>query len=200
MTAIYNGCLSKGTFPQRWKKALVIQITKSGKAESEEASTFRPISLLDAGGKVLGKILINRINHHVYYRGHINENQFGFRPQKSTIDAAMVVKEFVQDSLAEGHIIALVSLDVQGAFDTAWWPAILKEMRDCGRPKNLHKLTKSYFTQPTAILATNSTRMEKKLSRGYPQGSCSAPGYWNLQYNSVENKIYGSNRSGVICG
>jgi hypothetical protein len=27
--------------------------------------------------------------------------------------------------------------------------------------------------------------MEKELSRGCPQGSCSAPAYWNLQYNSL---------------
>jgi len=105
---------------------MVIPINKPGKAESEEASTFRPISLLDTGGKVLEKLLINRINHHVYLRGHMNENQFGFRPQKCTIDAAMVVREFVQDSMAE-DVIALVSLDVQGAFDAAWRPAILKE-------------------------------------------------------------------------
>jgi len=85
----------------------------------------------------------------------MNENQFRFRPQKSTIDAAMAVKEFVQDSLAE-DVIALVSLDVQGAFEAAWWPAILKEIRDWGSPKNLYKLTKSYFTHRTAIFATNS--------------------------------------------
>ena len=55
-------------------------------------SKFRPISLLDIGGKVLEKILINRINHHVYTKGYMNENQSGFRPQKSTIDAAMAIK------------------------------------------------------------------------------------------------------------
>jgi hypothetical protein len=97
----------------------------------------------------------------------------------------MVVKEVVKDSMAEGDVIALVSLDIQGAFDAAWWPAILKEMRDCGSPKNLYKLTKCYFTQRTAILATNSIRIEKELSRGCSEGSCSAPGYWNLQYNSL---------------
>jgi len=97
----------------------------------------------------------------------------------------MVVKVFVQDSSDAGDVITPVSLDVQGAFDPAWWPAILKEMRDCGSPKNLYKLTKNYFTERTAILATNSIRMEKELSRVCPQGSCSAPGYWNLQYNSL---------------
>jgi len=83
----------------------------------------------------------------------------------------MVVKDIVQDSLAAGDVIALVSLDVQGAFDAAWWPVILKEMRDCVGHQNLHTLTKNYFTERTVVLATNSIRMQKELNRGLPQGS-----------------------------
>ena len=67
----------------------------------------------------------------------MTENQFGFRPQKSTIDAAMAIKDFVQQGLAAGEVIALVSLDVLGAFDAAWWPEIMKELRKCRCPKNL---------------------------------------------------------------
>ena len=93
---------------------MIIPITKPGKEGNDEVSQFRPISLLDIGGNVLEKILINRINHHVFSRGHMNENQFGFRPQKSTIDAAMPIKDFVQEGLAAGEVIALVSIDVQG--------------------------------------------------------------------------------------
>jgi len=77
MTVIYNGCLRKITFPHRWKKALAIPITKPGKTESEEAPSH--LCLLDTGGKMLEKLLFNRINHHVYSRGNMNENQFGFR-------------------------------------------------------------------------------------------------------------------------
>jgi hypothetical protein len=43
----------------------------------------------------------------------------------------------------------------------------------------------SYFTQSTAVLLTNSLRTEKATSRGYPQGSCCGPGFWNLQSNSL---------------
>jgi len=32
----------------------------------------------------------------------------------------MFVKEFVQKCLAEGGVIAVVSLEVKGAFDAAW--------------------------------------------------------------------------------
>ena len=82
MTAIYNGCLREGVFLKRWKKAKIIPIVKQGKEGSDEVNKFRPISLLDSGGKVWEKLLINTINHHAYSRGHMNENQFGFRPQK----------------------------------------------------------------------------------------------------------------------
>jgi hypothetical protein len=110
-------------------------IVKPGKEGSDEVSKYRPISLLDSGGKVLEKLLINKINHHVYSREHMNENQFGFRPQKSTIDAAMAIKTFVQESLDAGEVIALVSLDVQGAFDAARWPGVLRELKESKCPK-----------------------------------------------------------------
>ena len=64
VTALYNGCLRRGIFPTRWKRARVIPIVKPGKDTSDEVSKFRPISLLNVGGKVLEKVLINRINHH----------------------------------------------------------------------------------------------------------------------------------------
>jgi len=34
-------------------------------------------------------------------------------------------------------------------------------------------------------VATNSLRAEKTVTRGCSQGSCSGPGFWNLQFNSL---------------
>ena len=107
LTAIYNGCLKEGVFPKRWKEAKIIPIVKPGKEGSEELNKFRPISLLASGGKVLEMLLINRINHHVFSRGYMNDNQFGFRPQKSTVDAAMAIKAFVQESLVAGESVCM---------------------------------------------------------------------------------------------
>ena len=82
-------------------------------------------------------------------------------------------------------MIALVSFDVQGAFDATWWPGILRELKEYKCPKNLYKLTMNYFTQRTAAVATNSLKAEKTVTRDCPQGSCSGPGRWNLQFNSL---------------
>ena len=85
------------------------------------------------------------------------------------------------------EVIVLVSLDVKGTFDAAWWPSILNGLKARGCPKNLYNLTKSYFSQRTAVLSTNSDRMERKVSKGCPQGSCCSSGFWNIQYNSLLN-------------
>jgi len=121
------------------------------------------------------KILIMRINYWAYSTNFINKNQYGFTPQKSTMDAAMAVKNFVEGFKA-GEVIVLVGLDVRGAFDTAWWPNILKSLQ-----RNLYYITKSYISQRTAILSTNSIRTERETSRRCPQGSCCSPGLWNIQ-------------------
>ena len=103
----------------------MIPITKPGKENNDNVSKFRPISLLNVGGKVLEKVLINRINYHVVSHDLMNVHQHGFTPQKGAIDAAMEVKEFIKEGLAAGEIVVLISLDLKGAFDAAWWPSIL---------------------------------------------------------------------------
>ena len=190
ITALYNGCLRTGAFPTRWKRAKVIPIIKPGKDNSDEVSKFRPISLLNVGGKVLEKVLINRINYHANLHAFLNTHQYGFTPQKSTVDAAMEVKNFVMEGLATGKVTALISLDVKGAFDAAFWPSILNELRACGCPKNLYNLSRNYFSQRTAILSSNSIRLQKTISKGCAQGSCCGPGFWNLQYNSLLNLAF----------
>ena len=119
VTSTYNGCLRKGCFPKRWKRARIIPILKPGKENCKDASKYRPISLLNVGGKVLEKLLINRIMHYLYSNGLMNQNQFGFTPQNSTTDAAMAAKYFIEKALTKGQIVALVSLDVKCTFDAA---------------------------------------------------------------------------------
>ena len=57
-TSIYNECLKKGYFPTEWKTAKISIIVKVGKENSLDSSKYRPISLLNLGGKVLEKLLI----------------------------------------------------------------------------------------------------------------------------------------------
>jgi len=57
------------------------------------------------GGKVLEKLLINRINHTMYKHNLLTDRQFGFTPQKSTMEAAMEAKIFIQPVLENGGLV-----------------------------------------------------------------------------------------------
>jgi hypothetical protein len=116
---MYNGCFRSGVFPKRWKRAKLVPIIKPGKENSEEVSKFHPISLLNIGGKVLEKVLINTINYYVYCYNLINNNLYGFTPHRSTVDAAMGVKDFIE-GLRAWEVLVILNLVVKGAFDAAW--------------------------------------------------------------------------------
>ena len=90
-TATYNSCLIAGCCPKLWKKARIIPITKPGKAHSLETSKYRPISLINVGGKVLEK-LITRIQHHSYSNNLFNEHQHSFRTIEKHNTCSIVTK------------------------------------------------------------------------------------------------------------
>jgi len=112
-------------------------------------------------------------------------------PLKSTTDATLAVKEYIEEIFRRGHITITISLDVQGAFDEAWWPSILHNLKTLDCPKNLFNLTRSYFSGRTETLHTYSIQTERDITKGCPQGSICGPGFWNIKYNSLLNLTYG---------
>jgi len=100
-------------------KAKIIQITKPGKKDSYDPSKCRPISLMNINCKVLQNFLLNRIMHHMHETKLFNHKQLGSLPQKSTIDAATTVKQFIGPELERSCVVIMSSLDVQRAFGAA---------------------------------------------------------------------------------
>jgi len=166
-TEIYNECLQRGHFPTCWKRSIIIPIMKPGKEGLNEVHKYRQISLINTGGKLLEKLLIGRIDYHLHSNNLLNSNQYGFIPQKSTVDIALAVKQYAQSHIRQRNYVIMVSLDVQGAFDAAWWPGILCNLRATNCPRNLYNLARSYFRERVALLRTN-TQNRKECNEGMP--------------------------------
>ena len=54
--------------------------------------------------------------HHLYKTEFLNDNQYGFTPQKNTTDEAMEVRQYTEPQLERGRVVIMASLDVRGAF------------------------------------------------------------------------------------
>jgi hypothetical protein len=165
MTAIYNACLRTGCFPKNRKIAKILTIVKPGREKSADTSKYRPISLLNTEGKVLEKLLHKRIMHHLYKTEYLNKNQYGFMPPKEH-GRRHHGNETIQRTPPRKRI--MVFLDVHGAFNSAWWPAILLRLREAKCPRNLFYLVQDYLKERKAILTINSFNMGKNMSKGCP--------------------------------
>ena len=63
----------KEAIPQEFKDASVIHLFKR-KGNSQLCDNHRGISLLTIAGKVLARVLLNRLNEHLEQSGHLPEN------------------------------------------------------------------------------------------------------------------------------
>ncbi|KAJ4430663.1 hypothetical protein ANN_19253 [Periplaneta americana] len=182
---IFNKCLELHTFPDHWKIAAVRIISKPHCTDKLTASAFRPICLLPVMGKVFEKLIIDRIMYHMHSNNLLNTNQYGFIPQKSTEDAVLNVVNWAKEVLANKQIGLLISLDIKGAFDNAWWPMILLQLKRKECPRNLYKLIKNYFCNRKAQLTLGLKTVSKHINKRCPQGSVCSPGLWVILYDGL---------------
>jgi len=67
-----NACLMVGRWPKHFKESVSVIIPKPGKPSYSAPKAFRPIALLNTLGKLIEKMLSNRIQHDL-----VDPNQFG---------------------------------------------------------------------------------------------------------------------------
>jgi hypothetical protein len=87
-------------------------------------------------------------------------------------------------------VAIIARLDIQGAFSSAWWPTILKGLREAEYPRNLYYLTEEYLKERKATITINNIRVEKKITKGCPKGSCCGTGLWNIQFDPLRRLLY----------
>ena len=76
--------------PPEWKDATIKVLHK--KSDRSDCNNFRGISLVSHAGKVLLKIVANRLSDFCEAQQILPEEQCGFRPVRSTIDMLFVVR------------------------------------------------------------------------------------------------------------
>lgn len=86
LLSIYNQVWTSGTFPDMWKKSIIIPICKPAK-DPKSCKNYRPISLISCVSKTVEKMVNNRLKWILESENLLDLYQNGCIQKKSTIDS-----------------------------------------------------------------------------------------------------------------
>ncbi|CAK1579824.1 unnamed protein product [Parnassius mnemosyne] len=185
LRGLFTACLEQGQFPSVWKEGRLILLRKEGRP-ADSPSAYRPIVLLDEAGKLLERIIADRLVSHLCREGpDLDENQFGFRRGRSTIDAITRVRALAEETVSRGGVVLAVSLDISNAFNTLPWSCIREALNYHRVPRYLRRTIGAYLEERCVTYWGRDGAGRRVMSCGVPQGSVLGPLLWNIGYDWV---------------
>ena len=171
---LINKCIDEKTFPKSLKIAKVVAVHKKGNVG--DINNYRPIAILPILSKIFESVLKERLVTFFEINKLFVAEQFGFRTNKSTIQAILNVVDNVLKGFEEGRITNITLIDLTKAFDTVNHNILLSKLQHYGIRGTLHDLLKSYLTDRTQRVYEKSKLSNlKPLTVGIPQGSILGP-------------------------
>ena len=161
----------KGVLPSTWKIATIVPILKKGKPP-EETSSYRPISLTSCLGKVVEKMINQRLYWWLENNKLLNVHQAGFRSGHRTEDQLFTLTQKVIDGFHQKKSTAAVFVDLKQAYDRVWRKGLLSKMQNIGVHGHLYSWIKNFLCDRVIQTKVNHAYSSKKvLEEGLPQGS-----------------------------
>lgn len=186
LTRTINACLKLNTFPKEWKKAKVVLIPKDGKPK-ELPSSYRPICLLPTWGKLLDKIITNRLVFHLESNNLISNRQYGFRQYKGTSEALTALTDKIEATKAQNHLSTLISIDLRNAFNSVDPHILASKIDKLNLEVGLRNLILDFLRDRTVDIEGD----EYKYNVGVPQGSSLGPILWLIVINDLLETDFG---------
>ncbi|GBP79729.1 hypothetical protein EVAR_49428_1 [Eumeta japonica] len=92
---------------------------------------------------LMERMQVGRLQWHLMPR--LQATQYGFMPQRGAENAFYDLMTYIYEELILKKIILMVSLDIEGAFDNAWWLALKAQLLAYNCPVNLYGMVRGYL-------------------------------------------------------
>ena len=174
LTDLFAVCWEKGTIPEDFRDALIVSLYKN-KGEKSDCSNYRGISLLSTAGKILARVLLDRITSTVAEEV-LPESQCGFRSGRGTTDMVFVLRQIQEKCREQNMGLYAAFIDLTKAFDTVSREGLWKIMFKLGcPPKFLTILQQLHVGQKGQVKHTGSISEPFPINNGVKQGCVLAP-------------------------
>ena len=171
--------------PQEFKDASIIHLYKR-KGNPQVCDNHRGISLLSIAGKILAKILLNRLNAHPDQTGLIPESQCGFRKDRGTIDMIFTARQLQEKCQEQNVDLYMTFVDLTKAFDTVSRDGLWKIMAKFGCPPRFIAMVRQFHDGMQVRVQNDGEFSEPfEVTNGVKQGCVLAPTLFSMMFSAM---------------
>ncbi|KAI5117260.1 hypothetical protein M0805_009928 [Coniferiporia weirii] len=175
--ALFNDCLRLGHHPECWRAAKVVMLRKPNKKDPFSLRSYHPITLEETLGKLLKKIIANRLQFLANEEDWLPPNQYGRRQGHSVYDASQHLLQIVERTHSKGLVCSILAVDIQGFFNSVHLTLLHQQLVLMGCPLNMADWCLSFMMGRSVSISFDGTTLPTapKPSLGTPQGSPVSP-------------------------
>nr|KAG5698609.1 hypothetical protein BaRGS_027120 [Batillaria attramentaria] len=180
--------------PQDWKKGHLVKLPKKGDLSS--CSNWRGIMLLSIPGKVLTRIILERLKTALDKT--LREEQAGFRNDRSCTDHIATMRIIIEQSLEWQTPLYSTFVDFQTAFDSVDREVIWKLMSHYGFPPKFVNIIRQLYEDATCQVIHDGKLTEPFTVRtGVRQGCILSPTIFLMVVDWVMRQATDGKRTGI---
>lgn len=188
LTHIINLSIIQGVVPDDLKSARVVPLFK--KNDKTEVGNYRPVSILSIISKVVEKVVYDQIETYLDEKKLLYKFQSGFRGRFSTDTCLIHLTDFIKFEMDKGHLIGMVLLDLQKAFDTVDHDILLMKMEALGFSQDVIRWFRSYLSDRRQLVDLSGTLSSSAaISCGVSQGSILGPLLFLIYVNDMSGAV-----------
>lgn len=185
LTKLFNRIVTDGKIPESWRNSILCPLYKQ-KGDIAQCGNYRGVKLTSHTLKMFERIIASRISDYSV----ITENQFGFTPGKSTIDAIQTIRVIMEKHRANKENLYLLFIDLEKAFDRVPRNLVWQALRAQNIPEHYVQLIQDmYRNTRTQVKSPAGLSDSFHVKVGVHQGSALSPLLFNLCMDYITRDI-----------
>ena len=188
--------MDPGKAAQEFKDATIIHLFKC-KGSRNSYNNYCGISLLSITGKILARVLLNRLNAHLEHYV-LPERQCGFCAGRGTTDRIFAARQLQEKCWEQNVGLYTTFVDLTKAFDTVCCEGLWKIMAKFGCPTKFIAIVRQFHDGMRARVQNGGEHSEPFLvTNGVKQGCVLAPTLFSMVFSAMLSDTFHDGDIGV---